>query len=275
MHNKNESIRTKIEYALIFLTGGISLFIAIVYLTGLLDSSSWVAQRVPSLTLLAVGFIASYLALERQGKIDVMAVTMEKRGEEILQAISRSSSDTISALSGVEVISFASSAEFVTYASQRFGDSKRIDDVTLSSSKILPISREDIEAYQKYQDAISQIAKKPNAIWREVAIFHSEKHFQREKQRVLEKENIAYNLAYYDVSDAGIPPRIGFAVIDKQEVLVSNSYRTIWLSIKHPDITKYFSAYFDHIWQDAKKIKQANVIDHQELDKLEKTPKNL
>ena len=59
-----------VEYSLISVTAGISLLISSLDLAGMLDANSWVTQRIPSLTLLATGFIASYLILERRDKLD-------------------------------------------------------------------------------------------------------------------------------------------------------------------------------------------------------------
>jgi hypothetical protein len=269
MEKSPRDIRKKVEYLLIFSTGSISLIIAILDLSGLLDSNSWVAQRVPSLTLLAVGFVASYLILERQGKIDVMADTLEKGIEGILQAIANSSTNTIKALDGVEVISFPSSAVLLTYASKRFRKATRIDDITWGWPSVQPRSRKDIEAYRGYQETKSNIVKSPKVIFREVVVFRSKEHFEQEKELVLNADNVAYNLGYYEVPAASLPPRIGFAVIDGEEVLFSYSRRLVWLSIKHPDVAKYFSSYFEDIWENSKKLKQSNHVNHPELGKIE------
>jgi len=82
--NNLQRIRNIIEYALMFVTAGVSIVIAILDLAGLLDASSWIAQRMPTLTLLGVGFVASYLILERRGKLDEIYTFIQRQGSETL-----------------------------------------------------------------------------------------------------------------------------------------------------------------------------------------------
>jgi len=100
-------------------------------------------------------------------------------------------------------------------------------------------------------------------------VFRSRDHFKREKERALEPDNVGYSLAYYEPPAVGTPPVRGFAVVDKQEVLFTYTAKSIWFSIKHPVVASYFSAYFEDIWKDARKIKQGTSIDSQELDRAE------
>ncbi len=271
MKSESTNIRTKIECVLVFSTAGVSIFIAVADLLGILDANSWIAQRLPSLTLLAVGFIASYLILERRGKISDIGDTLENRSQEILKTLSDSSSHIIKSLDGVEVVTFNSNAELARYASKKYCVANQIEDVTWGEATTLARSREDIEAYNEYQRAISTAIRNRRTIWREVAMFRSLQHWEREKVRIFDEESAGYSIAYYKAS-AILPdaPRLeGFAVIDNKEVLVALSGKSVWLSIKHPDIARYFSGYFEDLWQNAIKLKIADKINAEEVEQVE------
>lgn len=257
------------EYSLILGVTGISLIIAFLDLFELLDPVSPIAQKIPALTLLAVGSVASYLVLERR-RMNNSIESFQKQGENILDSITRSSDQVIKSLDGVKVVSFSSSAELVTYAAERYRNAKCIDNITWSGSSKQPRTRRDLDAYTAYQSAISEVAKRPDALWREVVIFGSIEHFKREKERILDEENVGYSLGYYEqsVSNGKVPRRLGFAIVDNEEMFVSYSPSSVWLLIKHPEIIKYFSAYFEDIWKDATKLKQADDIDYDELEAI-------
>ena len=194
MGKGSTDIRTKVEYFLVFSTAGVSIFIAVADLFGILDANSRIAQRLPSLTLLAVGFIASYLILERRGKISDIGDTPERRSREILESLSDSSHRIIKSLDGVKVITFGSSAELAGYASRKYYAASRIEDVTWGEATTPARSKEDIEAYSEYQKAISAAIRSHRTIWREVAMFRSSQHWEREKARIFDKESIGYTL---------------------------------------------------------------------------------
>ncbi len=268
MLGRAERVRTAIEYLLIVSTGVISLLIAILDLTGLLDANSWVALRVPSLTLLAVGFIASYLILERKGKIDTIANTLERNRAEMLEAIASSSTGTIRALGGVEIVSFTSSAEYLSYATKRIRRATRVDDITWGRPAY-PRSVRDDRAFDEYADALSVAARNPHFIIRKVVSFHSMSQFEQERRRILEEDNVGYSLGYYKTPSSDEPRREGFAVIDREEVLISHSPKSIWLSVKHPIIVSYYLGYFEEIWEHSEKLKQGKTVEQEKLQRLE------
>jgi hypothetical protein len=66
-------------------------------------------------------------------------------------------------------------------------------------------------------------------------------------------------------------PRVeGFAVIDNEEVLVALSEKSVWLSIRHPDIARYFSGHFEDLWQNAIKLKIADEIDVKAVEQVDR-----
>ncbi len=250
--------RRVVEYILIASSAAVSLVIGVLDLTGLLDASSWIAQRVPSLTLIAVGLVASYLVFER------------KVAQETLRAVTNSAERVIRSLDGVEVTVFGSGADCWTHMSERFRDARRIDDVTWWGLVPRPRSRTDKDTWQKYQDTISKVARQPTVVFREVASFRSMKDLvEREKERLLDEGSVGYNLGYYKARESDDPPHQGFVVIDGEEVVIGHTRGQVWLSVKHPDIARWFSAYFEDLWEGATKLKQGGVVEEKKLADLE------
>ena len=70
MEGRARYILRRIELVLLLTTAGVSLAISVLDLIGLLDTSSWIAQRIPALVLLCLGFVASYLIVERRCKLE-------------------------------------------------------------------------------------------------------------------------------------------------------------------------------------------------------------
>jgi hypothetical protein len=152
---------------------------------------------------------------------------------------------------------------------KRLREAKYIDDVSWGKKGSQTWTQKDAEAYAKYQDTVSAFAKNPRSIWREIAVFHTLEHFEQERQRVLAENNVAYNLGFYEVPTEDAPNLRGFMIIDQCEVMINHDQQSIWVSIKHPTIVRYFLAYFEDLWQAAKKLKQGKSIDRKELERLE------
>ena len=265
----------KIEYILLFSTAGVSLIIALLDVSGLLDSNTWIVQRIPAITLLCVGFVASYLVLERRGKIDAMANDIRESYALLLNEIESSSAQIMTALDGIQVTSFENDTEMFRYASKRIRQADSIDHVLWSSLFFgQPRSTEVIQAYERdYQDSVDTVLKKGSTVWREVTIFRSPKHFERDKMRVLDPANISYNLAYYDLAHIDNPPRIGFSIIDRDEVILLYAPESSVLSIRHPDIVQVFQDYFDDLWSNAEKLKQGDQVNDSRLKNIEEKVK--
>lgn len=252
--------RRVVEYILIASTAAVSLVIGVLDLAGLLGANSWIDERVPSLTLIAVGLVSSYLVLER------------RVAQETLKAVASSADRIIDALHGVEVVRFGCGADCAEYMIKRFRDAKHIDDITWGTSPRARSGR-DVDAMQKFQATISRVAKQSGVVFREVCSFKCLEDFWREKERVLDKNSVSYNVGYYEDCGPGDPPRQGFVVIDKKEIVIGHTKGQVWLAIKHPDIAKWFLAYFDDLWTDAAKLKHGGVVQMERLAGLEQSLK--
>jgi len=61
-----QKVKERLEYIALLTTAGVGIVVSILDLSGLLENTSWIGQRITALTLLLVGFIATYLVFERQ-----------------------------------------------------------------------------------------------------------------------------------------------------------------------------------------------------------------
>lgn len=265
--NSNKSTLEKIEFILLSVTAGVCFIIAVLDLSGLLDNIAWITKRISSLILLSVASVAGYLIVERRRKLDELAISLEKHTEEILETVNSSTSETIKALKGVELKSFQHNADFYEWLIKRLRTAKNIDDITWET-EVIATSGKELKALEQYRKMVLEIAKKPNVIWREIVIFTSRPKFERFKQR-LSQDIPGYNLVYYERLPQNSPRKITFVIVDNEEIFLLGD--KISLAIKHPDIIKYFSEYYERLWSQGKVLKANNRTNQEELKHLEAT----
>jgi len=241
-------------------TGVVSVVISVLDFTGILDNVSWLAQRVPALTLLAVGFVASYLILERLNTLRGIGESLDEHDERVLQAISTA----VRSLDGVEVRRFANSSDLLRYFLRKADKAHYVDDITWSD-KVAVVSQKERKDFEYYRQQIKSIASKPDVVWREIVIFISPERFVYVKD-LLESNPEGYNVAYYDVSQTSGVPRVTFSVIDKKEVIIAGY--GVYLAVRHPDIVEYFQRYYESLWSNAKNLKVGSSINRKELERL-------
>jgi hypothetical protein len=63
-------MKDKVEYAVLSLTAVLSVLISLLDWLGLLESTPFLASKIPNITLLALGLVTGYLVLERRSKLD-------------------------------------------------------------------------------------------------------------------------------------------------------------------------------------------------------------
>jgi len=258
MEGRARYILRRIELVLLLTTAGVSLAISVLDLIGLLDTSSWIAQRIPALVLLCLGFVASYLIVERRGKLEDIARIVDERSIAILQAV------------GVEVEEYQTSADWVSAIAMRVRSGKHFKDVSWAEEEELQHrwSQEDRVAYEHCNAIISEVIRKQDVIWREVCVF-SRSRFARMREDILDESAIGYSVAYFEPSTKAVPRIGGFLVIDDKEVFVASAESTIWLRVKHPAIVRYFSEYFETLWRHAKVLKKGPHLDRQRFERLD------
>lgn len=173
----------------------------------------------------------------------------------------------------VQLKSFSSHTEYATYRTNRLRTAQKVDDVTwrFQGYSGQTYSQGEISVKSNELKLISQIVKRPDVVWRGVAVFTSLERFLYEKSLITDLENVGYNFGIYEVNSKNAPPRMGFMIIDNKELLISYPHKGMRLVIQHPDIVKLYSEYFDDIWQTSYKLKQGNKVDFQKLQSLEES----
>lgn len=260
-----ERTRNAIEYILIFITAGVSIVIAVLDLAGLLDTIPWITQRIPTITLLGIGFVASYLILERRGKIDEIADSLKQQEANISNLVYTSFKDTIRAVDGVEVEVFHEGKEFITNFQERARKAKRVDDITWGED-VPPTSGQELQVYERYYDTMSEIASKPNVVWREIIMFVQRSRFERVKP-FLQADLLGYSVKFYDAVSIEMPPRITFSIVDGEEIFLAS--QNLRLRIRHPNIVQYFAQHYENLWQKSKSLKIGNKVNQGEIDRLD------
>ncbi|MCQ3972816.1 MAG: hypothetical protein DPW09_05130 [Anaerolineae bacterium] len=263
---RETNLRRRVELLLLFIVAGLSVIISILDTAGLLDGVQWIAQRIPALILLCVGFIASYLILERRGKLDEIALMVDERSTAILKTI------------GVEVNEYNTSEEYLDAIAQRVIKAKRIDNVNWVDEGEVQFrwSQSDQEAAARAFSLVKKVIHNPKVAWRDIYIFfpNNPHRFEYAKTTVLDKRVTGYSAAYFNTPPPEAVPQIGaFIIVDSgeqdAEVFVSSHDSTIWLNIKHPTVVRYFANYYESLWKKAIKLKVGSTIDNQLFQQLE------
>lgn len=241
-----------LEYSVLAIIGFFTISIAALDFLGILDSESWLIQRVPIFILLGVGSIASYLILERRNKLDAIVEDIERLDNDVFNGISRA----IRSLDGVEILSFDDGSKFTDYFLSRVQTAKRMDDINWSESELIPTKKE-MEDIARYREIVSEVASREDVIWREIVIFVSEHRFNRVKKH-LDEGLPGYNAVVYDNPPVTTPQRIAFAIVDREEVFLAGQEHRI--VIRHPDIVQYFLQYYTRLWERGKPLKKGSRI---------------
>lgn len=245
------------EIAVLWATAIISVGIAILDFLGALDSVPWLSDRIPTLILLAVGLLASYIALERRSQLEAMHEELIDAVHKLAVDQEKSTSSVIKSLQGVEVRGFSDGYELLSYVNKRVAEAnKRIDDVSWRPTFFSRNYGPSAQAPNKEFPNIlrNTIQKTP---YREILIFN--KPGRKEKIHNVLKENLAgYSCAYFE-ADSEIP-LLQFMIIDQEEVIIFGDLVSSSFSIRHPIIVESFTGYYEEVWQKAWKLKIGKTI---------------
>ena len=241
-----------------------SIFVSFLDFLGLLDRGF--SNRIPTMTLLLLGGTAMYLVIERKSKIDHLESL-------VIEGFER----TITSLDGVEVKIFDTPAELYEYMSRRVMEAKsQICDTTWGPATPEAIvkarTENDRRAFDRYLRSIAKVSERRGIQYKEIMVFPNLSRLDRVKS-LIEKNPYGYNLRYYDVSNH-TPPRLGFMVIDSEEViLVSYRYfntdEEYYIAVKHPRVVRLFKDYFEIIWHEAQVIKEGNNVNTNAIKNIE------
>jgi len=224
----------------------ISIGIGVLDLVGLLESLPWLNSRIPTITLLVLGAIASYLTFERVNEAAHTEAVVQKGVNTILTS-----------LEGVEVIHLRNLGEYYNFlATSVRGAEHSVVEYTggfiISSGRTAHEHKE----LDNYRTAILTACKKGDRLrYREVVTFPAPERFERVK-RTLSSNIRNYLVRYYYYDQQKGPPEMQFSIIDSQ-LLILGTHRgnnlpqegETYLAIKHPLIVANFADFFDAIWQ--------------------------
>lgn len=232
---------------------------------GALESISWLDERIPTLTLLAVGLIASYIILERRSKLESIHDDLLRGVENLSKTQSDTARFVIDSLQGTEVRSFDSLADCLEYQNERVAAARvQIDDISWSPEWGMGHgldTQEELDA--EYREIITRIAQK--IPFREVLIFNRPGRLEKLHKRIRDNWP-GYSCAYYP-EDTRIP-LLQFMIVDNEEVIILSDAYPSNLAIRHPHIVKLFIDYFEDTWQRAQKLKYGKNIYWEEVERV-------
>lgn len=251
----------------VILPASVAIIVSVLDLFDLLTSLPWLKERLTPIILL---LIALFITFEVYQERDYSLKT-----ESDIQKSTNRLVEEIKSLHGVEVIRFEDVAKFYDYISGKLNTaSKSVDDITWGSRKGYRTKVEE-EAYNNYLKAQEQVCKKGTIKYREVSSLTDQHYFQR-SMNLIDKKYYSYHLGYYDIS-ANPVPLMSFITIDSKEVL-SGFYRVprlpsegeVYLSVSQPNLVKLFEDYFETLWVGSTKIKEADIINHDQIEAIKK-----
>jgi exonuclease VII small subunit len=264
MNNDSPKWLNSFEIILLSITVILSGLVSILDFLGVLDSMSWLAGRIPTLTLLVIGLMAGYLIIERKSHLEKMNRDLGNSIENLSHELRKSTESTIASLNGVEIKLFDSGTELLQYVNQRLKQAQnQIDD--LSWSPIIGLKSDlntSRKAYQEYEEHITKASSK--IAYREVMVFNHPARIENLQRRIAENAP-GYSCSYYETP---IVPLLQFMIIDRQEVIVLSDQFQTKFALRHPHIVKLFQEYYEEIWRNSTPIKIKTEIKSDVVSKI-------
>lgn len=264
MNNDSPKWLNSFEIILLSITVILSGLVSILDFLGVLDSVSWLAGRIPTLTLLVIGLMAGYLIIERKSHLEKMNRDLGNSIENLSHELRKSTESTIASLNGVEIKLFDSGTELLQYVNQRLKQAQnQIDD--LSWSPIIGLKSDlntSRKAYQEYEEHITKASSK--IAYREVMVFNHPARIENLQRRIAENAP-GYSCSYYETP---IVPLLQFMIIDRQEVIILSDQFQTKFALRHPHIVKLFQEYYEEIWRNSTPIKIKTEIKSDVVSKI-------
>lgn len=264
MNNDSPKWLNSFEIILLSITVLLSGLVSILDFLGVLDGVSWLAGRIPTLTLLVIGLMAGYLIIERKSHLEKMNRDLGNSIENLSHELRKSTESTIASLNGVEIKLFDSGTELLQYVNQRLKQAQnQIDD--LSWSPIIGLKSDlntSRKAYQEYEEHITKASSK--IAYREVMVFNHPARIENLQRRIAENAP-GYSCSYYETP---IVPLLQFMIIDRQEVIVLSDQFQTKFALRHPHIVKLFQEYYEEIWKNSTPIKIKTEIKSDVVSKI-------
>jgi xanthosine utilization system XapX-like protein len=233
------------DNALLVITLIAGILTAILYPLNLIPQTIALSVIVGLLTLLATSEI-----LQRRRRFAKVESLIESGFEKLTTS-----------LSGVEVQRFESEKQTYDYLINRLQTVQgHIKDVSLGiGSERVP------EWRKKYYENRSKILKRGKVHYRYVTVLKTRSRLDMVRHDMEDLASKQYYVGYFDSPENPIPG-LGFIIIDDKEVLVG-AYRRLHnpsennpdLLIKHPDIVRLFSDYFELLWTQSTKLNDKGI----------------
>jgi len=218
------------------------------------------SDAIGSTTLALVIFLATSQLVDNARKL-----------EKIEKSINNGFQGTIASLGGVSVIQLDEPEKGLLYLAEKVREAKnRLDHVSLSP----PIPRNNSGAAE-WEKAIEKALLANKIRYRYVCAFYDPIRVERIKKHLSNPKITKYFVGYFPIQQNSAPMP-NFMLIDDNEVVAIFPFiygePEVWLSIKHPDIVKMFSRYFQRLWNDSEKITgkeiASGVLDKLDLPKI-------
>lgn len=247
--------------------GGI--IISILDFFGLIGTLSFFPS-IAQLSLLLLGSIALYIAIERRNTLEDLV-----SGIDDLKSINQQSvSKIIESLKGVEIVSFETPIALLAYTNDRIKKAqKTIDDLSWVSEIALGSELErNKDISKKHIEITGKVSEK--VAYREIFIFSSagpngdyalRGRYDKFEKRITE-DNSGYSCAFFNEMPKTPLPQ--FMIIDNEEVIFLTDAYPAYFAIKHPVIVRYFRSYYNDIWNNAEIIKRDEFVYQEVVDKI-------
>ncbi|MFT3852002.1 MAG: hypothetical protein QM733_04585 [Ilumatobacteraceae bacterium] len=235
---------------------------------GVLDAvgllrAGWVAENLPGLCLLLLGFIALIIGTEHIFRF-----------EQLSREVKESEARIIAATQGVKIKQFRNPLDYWSYCSLRLRTATTVADLTWGRSTARQQTAADAKAYETYRRDIARACRR-GTVFREVFTFSSAIRLKRFRDVVDAKGTSSYSARFFDVDHDATPPLLQFMVFDNAEVVlgphrgdVMSAVSEIYLSIEHPLISQLFVDYFEAIWIKALKLKDGPKLNEANLQQV-------
>lgn len=254
----------KVEILALAIAAFLSILIAALDFSGALHSIPKLADWVQSLTLLAVGTVAGYLALERRNYLNRMHLDSMLRIDMLSETMKNGFSDTVSELQGVKVVPYRTPEDAYIHLAELVEKAKH--HIELASFGTSP-SRKN-EGAKRWIGAVREAAKK-DVHFRYICTFQDQARFEH-VQLLKEPEAECFFVRYFP-SDLQVPPMLNFLAVDSQEIVAMfpsvDNQPPVWLSVRNREIIDLFEQYFGVLWRGSKEITKDN-LDNGTLDKI-------
>jgi hypothetical protein len=241
----------------LFIIGIIVILVSVSNMLGILENVGWISKKIQVVNLLVLGILAL-----------TMGRLIKKTRDDVI--------DNVISSKGVDVLEFDNVGDVYEYVAKRLSSAKySVEDITWGSYTEYR-TEQDKKSYDHYVKTIEKVCKKSNVMYQEISSLSDEHYFHR-SMNLLKRYN--YHLSYHDISSVTVP-LISYVTIDSEEVVLGfcripevkrPPVGVKYLSIKNREVVNFFRDYHRLIFEQGEKIKEANSIRQDKIDKIKNT----